>query len=109
MKDGIVRLTATQSSSSKLRGDSLLIKGDNGCRTLWVGIVPEDLTSRSRSMVTFDGGFLGGGKASVHCVALTFICVIALSAWPRAHCQSLSEKTLRAKAQFLTAEVPMSY
>ncbi len=52
---------------------------------------------------------LGGGKASVHCFALTFICVIALSGWPMVHCQSLSEKTLRAKAQFLTAEVPMSF
>jgi len=60
-------------------------------------------------MVAFDGGFSEDDKVSVHCVALTLICVIALSGWPRGYCQSSSEKTLRAKTQFLTAEVPMSF
>ena len=60
-------------------------------------------------MVTFDGGFIGGGRASVHCFALTLVCVIALGGWAMVHSQSLAEKTLRAKVQFLTGEVPMSF
>jgi hypothetical protein len=60
-------------------------------------------------MVAFDGGFLRAGKVSVQYFALTFMCVIALGGWQVVHSQSLSEKALRAKAQFLTAEVPMSF